>query len=495
MRTGVANRGSMRVLTFADRLLAITVAGSVVTFVAAAVGHSAGYFFLFDDYAIVGAALKTPLGRLAAEPLFGFFRPAVMLVMRLEARLFSFTSPWGWAATSMLLHAANTFLLGALLVRCSIPFRAAGCAATLFLLSPWAGEAFFWTGAQFDLLSTAFLLLGLLVAAPFLEGGDGHSNVVRISTAALCLEAALLSKETAAPLPAIAAIPAFLGSLSRKKILRGLALAVLGAVALLVYLFLRSRTMSMFEGPYGQLRDLVKGSSLIRNFLAQLRGVVMPPMPALLGLERPLRIAFAVAAIAAGVIAFIRRPIAAIATGLAFGCLLLPTIWIRFGTTTAGGRYLYIPGLCATILVALAVAPGEAGAFSERLRLPASFLAAALLVLGAASLIHQRALWSSAASVARQAIEQFRPLAGTQTPVHVTNLPAAMAEGPPILKSYAFRLYYGVDRPLVRATLVTISLHDGSRRLVPAGPDPFSEYAARNDELSITLPINTEIPP
>ena len=130
----------------AARPARIVLALSLITAAAAVIvlaGHVASYFFLFDDFALNGQASRWPLRDWVATLLFGFYRPALFLLMRGAHGFFGWHAPQGYAAMLIGVHILNALLVGRLARRISGAV-AAWPAAALFLLSPWSAEAVFW---------------------------------------------------------------------------------------------------------------------------------------------------------------------------------------------------------------------------------------------------------------------------------------------------------------------------------------------------------------
>src|SRR5262249_13857254 len=96
-------------------------------------------------------------------------------------------------------------------------------------------------------------------------------------------------------------------------------------------------------------------------------------------------------------------------------------------------------------------------------RIASTAMAAAVLSLALVSVRHQSSAWSSATSLARTAIEQFRPLAGSGVGrVFIPNLPFWFDGGPYVLKDYAFAYYYpGPATPIVRSRNVALDARGG----------------------------------
>ncbi|HXC38755.1 MAG TPA: tetratricopeptide repeat protein [Burkholderiales bacterium] len=145
-------------------------------------------------------------------PLFvseNYFRPLPLLQYVIEGRL-SNLNPFLFHLTNLLLHAANTFMVGVLARRLVQPslgggaeavsgpsrqagFRAAWIsagAALLFGLHPALIESVCWVSDRFDLMMTAMLLLALCC-----DTGARNDRLAAVMTGALFL-LGLLSKES-----------------------------------------------------------------------------------------------------------------------------------------------------------------------------------------------------------------------------------------------------------------------------------------------------------
>ncbi|HET7925401.1 MAG TPA: hypothetical protein VFL30_10915 [Rhodanobacteraceae bacterium] len=139
-----------------------------------------------------------------------------------------------FAATPTLMHlvfvalgTANAWLLARVLADAHVPLRACYAAALVFALSPCAVYVHGWTGTLADLLTLAFLLIG----ARFVQRGTTAGAI----GAALCVAAALLSKESAIVLPALLAFAAY-GQRSSRTVRVAVALS---AAVVVAYLALR----------------------------------------------------------------------------------------------------------------------------------------------------------------------------------------------------------------------------------------------------------------
>lgn len=462
--------------------LALAVAAAAAFVVLAAL-HASAYFFLYDDYAVVGVPAREPLATLLASPVGGFWRPAALLWMRLEAGLLGFGHPAGHAAVSAGLHLLAAALAGLLARRLAASARAGAVAFALFAASPWAGEAYFWLSARFELLCAVGVLGSLLAGLRYVETGRSAGALLALAAGA----GALLAKEMAVTLPVLFAFfsfrPSRPGSPRRAALLLAALVTLVGA-----YLLLRSRVVPALGGAYGGFGELLGRTDLPSHAASYARAVLFPfpgPHASVAGAASALHGA------ALGLLALLalrRRPALALLSLLAFAVSLVPVIWSALPAgSTASGRYAYLPGAFAALLAAAGVAPPRAApaAATGRLGLLVSggLLAAALVLVDA-----QRRAWGAASSLARAGVEAMRPVVGKADRLYVPNLPAGFAEGPYVLKPYALRFYFGVDRPTVRAEAVTLTLRSGRPEALSSEPDPLSEHAAGQPETVLVLP-------
>lgn len=466
----------------AERLVPVLAAAAAVLLV---LRHAVAYAPLFDDFAIFGELPATPLGRILAEPLGGFYRPAGLAFMKVEALLFGLGRPWGLAAGSALLHAANAALLVLLLRRAGhgrAPSRAAGA---LFLASPWAGEAFFWASAQFDLLATLGVLLALLAVQAALRPEGRSALPVLLACGAAGL--ALASKESSVTLAAAGPL-ALLGLAPRaRRAARPLAAAA-AALGLLTaaFLVLRAHVLPALRGPYGDFGTLVSGGAGLRNLLSHVVAFLRPPFAA----QGPA-LALLQAGWAALLLLLLARALRGDAAGTALGlaavaAALGPVAVLPTGAASIpSGRLLYLPGML--LVLVLAGSPG-AGVPAPRL---ARSAAAALLALALASLGWQQALWRSACALSRNVIAAVAPYASSDRPLLLVGLPLRFERGPHVLKSYAFRYAFpGRGVPPVRAEGVVLENDPGRLRVARREPDPFSEGAPDGSERRLRLALD-----
>jgi hypothetical protein len=155
----------------------------------------------------VGAALGSlaSLGRLFTAPqVDGMYRPLAFLSFWADYRVFG-PALWGYHLQSVALHFLNAFLVGRLASRLGFDRAASRTAAFLFGLGAVYCEAVVWPAARFDLLSTAFSLLGILFLLRFWRGAGGYGIAVLAS-----FVAGVLCKETAYSL--VLLIPALIAT-------------------------------------------------------------------------------------------------------------------------------------------------------------------------------------------------------------------------------------------------------------------------------------------
>lgn len=472
--------------------LALPVSAATIL-VLSAVGHVRRYFFIFDDYALVHVAMTTQPEAIWETALIGFYRPAAFMLFRWEAALFGWRAPGGYVAVSMALHLANAALLAHVIGLVFPRLRAVTpLSFSIFVLSPWAGEAFFWASAQFDLVGTFFGLSALAVGLRASVAARGYGLYAWATVVGVLAAAAVLSKEAFVTLPVV-----FVGmSACRDRREVGL---VWGRVVILTiamvlsiggYLVTRASVLPGLSGAYGSWDALISNA----RPLSLVYPLFWPPADLWSGGVEPyLRGVSGALSLVIATRALVTFPKATIALTAAAVGSLVPVL--PFGVDadgTGGGRLLYWPGAFVSGLYALGLGgtrAGEARHQGHRGMVGRALCGAVMLVSMMLSVHYQRRLWTLAAETARTCVRQVDAVRHETKHVYITNLPAQFVDGPYVLKSYAFSYYFGDEELKVRADRVWLSR--GERR-VESGErdrDPFSQYEASDDEVVVTLQL------
>lgn len=431
-----------------------------------------GTFFLYDDFAIVGITPGLGLREVFTSGTGGFFRPIAVLLFGVEARLFGWSHPEGYAAVSLILHVLNASLLGLLLHWLGTEREEAAAGFVLFLASPWAGEAIFWKSAQFDLLATTGILGTTLFGLAALETA-GVRRALLFAAILACGAIALLSKESVVPLPLF-----FLLLIATRHSPRTAARTLLIAASALVlvvagYLILRNDALPGLKGPYGSFGDLILASHPLENgarFVSAFARLPMPREP-WLGTASMFLLAFFWVLVLGRALARDARRAALLLLG--FATALAPIIFLRLEPgSTAGGRLLYLPGVFAVLLFTLA----------WRRSPQATAVLVLFVALALPSLFFQRYLWSAAEDLSRKALARFDKALPATSPLWIPDLPARFEEGPYVLKGYAFRYYFGRRLTVpVRADGIILVWRDGQPVAIHSEPDPFSAPAHQGE--------------
>jgi tetratricopeptide (TPR) repeat protein len=172
--------------------------------------------FLFDDhfqiqqnpylrgFGHLGKVLTTPVWSFqGSQGLPNFYRPVMTFGYWVCHHAFD-DSPLGYHLVSVLLHVAVVGLVFALALELFQEFRIALLAGVVFALHPIHTESVAWIAGVTDVEMTLFFLLAFWC---YLRLGDTPSGAIRLRVAMLvCSALALLSKESAIVLPAVAAI-------------------------------------------------------------------------------------------------------------------------------------------------------------------------------------------------------------------------------------------------------------------------------------------------
>jgi hypothetical protein len=475
--------------------------------------YARAYFFLFDDFALIHIANAESVAHIFSQPLIGFYRPLPFLVLRGEAAMFSWDRPGGYLAVALLLHAVNAALCGLLTRTFKPPRFAPTIAALLFLLSPWATEAFLWLSGLFDVLATLGVLVALIgvrlivmpheslhgvVARPADSAGRlrdpqppwwQHTwfGLVLAMTGSAC---GIGSKEHAVVLPALAVLSVVVDrpfrSLLDAKVLAAIAAT---AVPIAIYLAVRMVLLGTLQGAYGSFGGLWGQAHLVSNVWSYVRAFTWVPMrPALMpgatSFADVLRYSCLALALPIVLLALLRdqRRLAAVCT-LAFLVSVLPVCWFGLSTpSTIGGRFLYLPAMWLVVAVACG-AMRAVDSLSTRPGVPARLVAGALLALVLAytstSLLYQLDLWQLACRLSQATFAELEPYRGRRDiALEIDNMPHISDEGPYVLKAYAFHFYRDGQSPLppIKANAARVRLAWNGQAVAPVGIDPSSDY-------------------
>lgn len=441
-------------------------------------GHARNYFFLFDDFALIGQASRWPLHDVVATPLFNFYRPALFLVMGVAHDLFGWQAPPAYAFVVVALHAANAALVAGLVRRLAGGI-AASVAGALFLLSPWSAEAFLWISGGFDVLATSASLVAL--TAGLAASDEDRAAASRAVWSVACVATAVVAafaKESAVVLPVVFA--ALLVARPRPWASRwaaGVLMLLVGSTA--GYLAVRRQvTHGLAGGAYGDWFALMRGADVVANVGSHLRALVFWIAPhdmqmratGLMAVARPISAALLVllAVAAVGLRARLALAVAAAAAACA-----VPVLWLGLSPlSSGGGRILYFPGVFFAMLIAIGAA---ALMRSRRSGIPRAVACGVGIALVTAfiSLHAQQVVWAKACQLSRDTILAFRVYVGGREPLHVDNLPFWFEEGPYVLKSYAFGYYYHpAPVPPVTATALTLVSTGGRTTVTTRRPEP-----------------------
>ncbi|HET8946143.1 MAG TPA: tetratricopeptide repeat protein [Candidatus Polarisedimenticolia bacterium] len=347
--------------------------------------------FVFDDR---GVLLQNPLladlrsaPRLLSAPYWnapgltgGLYRPATSLTFALDRALAQGFRPSWFHATNVLLHAVVTGLLVLLALRMALRWQAALLAGVLFAVHPVHVEAVAGIVGRAELLAAAGTL-GALLCLGEARRRDGRPGTLAAAGAIGCGFFALLAKESAFALPAIAwlydrAFPA-------SRPLRGRTLVVSGIAAVALALGLRAHALGgLGSAPIPFVDNPAASAGPFLGRVAAL--AVVPRIARLLVWPHPLsadysyaqiplpsgpldpRVLFgaaiALGVVAAGILALRRRPALGFSLLLIPASLLLTCNLVVFIGTLLGERLLYLPsaGVClAAVVLAAEATPGR----------------------------------------------------------------------------------------------------------------------------------------
>lgn len=393
---------------------------------------------LSDDYWALDFVSRASLESLLTAPQAGFYRPLVLLFLKLEFAFAAWDHPWLYALMSSLLHTIVSALVGYLAAKSFKSAVTGAVAAGIWLCLPMNNESLFWFSAQNDLLAAAFALAAVAVVA-FKESKPALAAALML-TSLLAKETWILALPLALTLYLAAKDPLRPWALPR-SVIKGLAGLCLGVALFLALRLSFAGTSTQYGDPFVIFRQ----ANIPHNLWEYGRFLVKMTIPGASPFEERLSKAGSAAfllAICLGLFATRRKGLFLLFL-LSTLALLLPVAW---GAATpgnlGGGRLTY----AATIPVTILAAEGIASVARIRGRRAFFFLAqglACLIALGivGTSLYALRAAgerWAEAAHVARQAFYQVERHAG-KSKIFLRNMPWNMPGAPYILTCSAFR--------------------------------------------------------
>jgi hypothetical protein len=468
------------------------------------VRHCAHYFFLFDDFALLGQSRAHGIHSIWSSALFGFYRPLPFLLQRGLFVGLGATTAWPYAASALLLHAVNSTLVYTLATRLRLSRESALVAAVLFLLSASSAESYFWLGAVFDRMAVFGTLVAILSGLEFCDAATPRRAAPFFAGGLLGACVALFSKETGVLAPVLFVTTVGLRGQSTPLT----RLATYGAMltlSVLVFLVIRGRLLPGLSGAYGDWVTLMRMGGVPGHVMTYLRTTFVVPLPGRddLGLFGEA-VAHAPAVLTAcWALLFVQALRVSVRWSLlcvlSWTVAILPVLWASLiPGSSAAGRLLYMPGIWTCLIVAVAV-EDRGRSFTGRSIAPWILTCAAAVVVVLSqlgSVYFQSQIWSQTSALSRSAIEQIRPYAGESTKLYIPNLPFWYVEGPYVLKDYAFSNFFGADfRPAVRARPMTLAYHNGEAWFAGwASEFMTGPSTAEGDERTIELNLPIRMP-
>ena len=201
-----------------------------------------------------------------------YYRPLMFVSYAFDAALWDCDVRIG-RSVNLLLHVANAFLLGLILLVLTQGSRqAAASASFLYLATPASAEPISWWAARSDLLSTTFSLAGLLALIVWTQRGGARY----VGAAIFSFVCAVLSKESAGAVLPLACFWLLLAPKNEKSPLPQRALLLAGLLVLaLAYLAFRVETHTLLRPPAARVGTHFALGHFLRFVCMPLAGVVM----------------------------------------------------------------------------------------------------------------------------------------------------------------------------------------------------------------------------
>ena len=411
MKRGDASGNTLVSVAWTDT---ISVAG-VILIGLAEFWQTLSYSFLSDDFYLVTLAAST---RGYSAPLFKhgggteFFRPVGGLALAVTA-WWGGTDVFSWHLASLLLHLANSVLVFLLISRLFSNRPAALVASMLFVIHGTWPEAVTWVSGRFDLISTFFVLTGLLLFIAhlcLLARARIRATACYVGSL-LAMALAILTKESAYVFPALLMLTlAVCPGASRQDAKRTLPFWALAIILFAIRWWALGGIGGYIDPRTGKPEAFSLGMLPITKALAlRIWSALYFPVNWSIEPSRGLGIAFALSVALTVCLLWTvslerRRILFAVAFVLISS---LPAIHqLLIGGDLQKSRLLYLPSVGFCVMLGFAVE----GLRPKRAMLPAALV---LLAFHLSCLQHNERIWRQVASVAdstcSQIIQQITP--------------------------------------------------------------------------------------
>jgi hypothetical protein len=357
-------------------------------------------YFLADDFILVtyyqGFHASAILPILTTGGGDGFFRPIGYLAVALTAAYAKF-DPRLWHISALVLHGLNSLLIFGLASRLGLSRRSAWFAGALFAVHGCLPESTVWIAGRFDLLSTFFVLSGLLAFLEHLHQGERRWWYGALGL--LCMVLALLTKEEAYIFPFLAALLAVSRRTPWRKAASILLLFLVVAIVLFVYRWI-------LQGGIGGYADLNSGAPLfaelgivqaIRVLFLRLWAVLFFPLN---WSDQPgIALAAATVAYVAALVWMAGSRTSRLPLIFPLGTVVLaalpPLHQLLIGADLQKSRLLYLPLAGFSLILATAAEPlGRRSSW---------IVPATILMFHFAALQHNLTIWQRTGEVAKRA--------------------------------------------------------------------------------------------
>jgi tetratricopeptide (TPR) repeat protein len=290
------------------------------------------------------------------------WHPLTWLSWQLDAQLYG-PRPWGFHLTNVLLHAANTVLLFAALLRMTGAAWPSAWVAAFFGVHPLHVESVAWVAERKDTLSTLFWMVALVAYARYAERPTPRRYVPVFLATAL----GLMAKPMVVTLPCVLLLldywPLRRGSSWGRLVIEKLPLFALAAAAGI--LTLHAQRLDRAFGSLEQLPVAVRVANALNSYVGYLVQTAWPFRLSVFYPHPAERLSWACAAAAAGVLATVSYAAVRWARRLPYFFVgwfwylgtLVPVIGlVQVGSQAMADRYTYVPLIGVFIAVAWGVA-------------------------------------------------------------------------------------------------------------------------------------------
>jgi len=421
--------------------------------------YASTYFFLYDDYALLGEASFNNWNKILTSGIINFYRPLTFVLIKLEYLFFGFKHPFLLILTNLIVHLFSSFLLYKISLKIFNDKGFSKLSVLFFCIGIFTNEVFFWYSCIFDIVSVFLFLSSIYLLLKKQE------NTKYLFFSLLLLNFSLYAKESmiVAPFIYLFFLMNSFNSIKRKCIITAVTF-----IAVIVYFILRKNAIGFIDGGYGNFLSLwqqMKFNTTANNLFH---------FYFYTGNSSNLLQIFTVAAFSMILIAFLWNVSVRNKKHIYFLFFwiisLLPVIIL-----IPSGRLHYFPSIFYSLILASGLSFIAKSNFNNIAKYFILIsIVSTIFVSHSIQVYYKYQNWKLASLIAKNTIKQIENQAENHKKISIKNLPCILNNNFGIMKSYAYMYYKNDSTIKIFASKCDILTNKNTISLVNIAPDVFS---------------------